>query len=304
MRGLILVNAYSELPAFRIQSGRLKEELSAIGIESEIRRNDGLSVCVDGGLSVCTEGFDFCIYLDKDKYVLKALELSGFPVFNCFSAIEACDDKMMTYLLLSQHGIRMAKTVPGLLCYDRNSVIPEETADRLISMLGLPLVVKESYGSMGKRVYLASSKRKLLSIMDRVKCVPHCFQQYIAESAGRDLRVIVVGGKPAGGMIRSSRTDFRSNVGLGGDYSAFEIDEETGKLASRIASVLNLDYCGIDLLFGKDGMTLCEVNSNAFFEAFEKCTQINVAKLYAEHIAEKMKSAGTGVPGKPQTEIK
>ena len=48
--------------------------------------------------------------------------------------------------------------------------------------------------------------------------------------------------------------------------------------------MLNLDYCGVDLLYGEDGPVLCEVNSNAFFEGLEAATGVNVAKLYAEYI--------------------
>ena len=63
-----------------------------------------------------------------------------------------------------------------------------------------------------------------------------------------------------------------------------EPPEEYLRLAERAAEVLNLDYCGVDLLEGKDGPLLCEVNSNAFFEAIERATGTDVAALYAEHI--------------------
>ena len=42
---------------------------------------------------------------------------------------------------------------------------------------------------------------------------------------------------------------------------------------------------GIDLLFDENGNpVVCEVNSNAFFTAFESATNINVAKKYVEHV--------------------
>ena len=125
---------------------------------------------------------------------------------------------------------------------------------------------------------------ELLAVMEQVRMKPHLFQEFIRESAGRDLRVIVVGDEALGGMVRISGGDFRSNLARGGRSEPYPVDEETAALAVRIAKILKLDYCGIDFLFGKDGLTVCEVNSNAFFMGFEHTTGINVAKKYAEHI--------------------
>ena len=291
MKGLILVNAYTRMRAIEVQSSRLAEEFEAIGVEADVRRNDGFIASVaDGKVSVRAEGYDFCVYLDKDRYVLRALEDSGIPVFNRRSAIEACDDKMVACLELAGHGFRMPRTIPGMLCYDPEEPVREASADAVIRELGLPVVVKECYGSMGKGVRLARSREDLMAVMEQVKTKPHLFQEFVAESSGRDLRVIVIGGKAVGGMLRSSGSDFRSNVGCGGKGTAFELSPEVASYAERIADALDLDYCGIDLLFPGDGgdMFVCEVNSNAFFEAFEAATGINVARLYARHVADEV----------------
>ena len=93
-------------------------------------------------------------------------------------------------------------------------------------------------------------------------------------------------------MKRSSETDFRSNIELGGVGEAFELPEPFKAVAERAASALGLDYCGLDLLFGDDGSPiLCEVNSNAFFAGIERVTGVNIAGRYAEHIIEQMKNS-------------
>ncbi len=290
MRGLILVNAYSRMRAFDVQSSRLQEAFESIGVEADVRRNDGFIARIeDGEVRVDAEGYRFCVYLDKDKYVLKALESSGIPVFNRFSAIEACDDKMATCLALAGHGFRIPKTLPGMLCYDPGEPVKDESVDKVVRSLGLPVVVKECFGSMGKGVRLARSREELKKAMEDVKLVPHLFQEFVSSSSGRDLRVIVVGGKALGAMLRSSESDFRSNIGCGGIGKAFPLDAKTAACAERIAAVLDLDYCGVDLLFPEDGdMIVCEVNSNAFFEAFESCTGIDVARAYAEHVVDEV----------------
>ncbi len=290
MKGLILINAYSRMRAFEVQASRLAEEFAAIGIETDIRRNDGFIARIEGGgIEAECGGYSFCVYLDKDKYVLEALERSGIPVFNRYSAVEACDDKMVTYLRLAGHNVRMPKTLSGLLCYDPGEPVRRESAEKVAGELGFPVVVKECYGSMGRGVHIARGMGELMALMEKVKTVPHLFQEFVGSSSGRDLRVIVVGGKAAGGMLRRSDSDFRSNIGCGGSGEAYALAPETAAYAERIADALDLDYCGIDLLFPEDGeMILCEVNSNAFFEAFESCTGINVARLYAEHVADEV----------------
>ena len=58
-----------------------------------------------------------------------------------------------------------------------------------------------------------------------------------------------------------------------------------------MAEILQLDYCGIDILFGdNDTPLVCEVNSNAFFEGIEGTTGVNVAREYAKHILRTIQS--------------
>ena len=307
MKGLILVNAYYDTPATRYQSGRIAEELKKLGVDVEVKKNDFFAAQIDGGHTIAGKNLrkhpknqavnfinvpecDFCVFLDKDKYAARALETSGVRLFNSREAIEVCDDKAVTFLKLAGHNIPMPKTVPGLLCYEKNAFITSATVDYIAGELGFPLVVKESYGSLGKGVFKVNDRGELESICERLKCTPHLFQQFIKESAGRDIRVTVVGGKAVSAMLRESAGDFRSNIGLGGTGRKFEIDGELKALTEKIARILCLDYCGIDVLSGKDGYLLCEVNSNAFFGGSEEATGVNIAKAYAEHIVSVCKS--------------
>ena len=100
-----------------------------------------------------------------------------------------------------------------------------------------------------------------------------------------DVRVIVIGGHTVAAMERRNDGDFRSNVAQGGSGEKIDLLEEFRIVAESCAEILGLDYCGVDLLYGKDGEPIvCEVNSNAFFSGIEKATGVNVAKAYAEHI--------------------
>lgn len=279
-RGLILVNAYTRSESELNQPRRIAEELSLCGVEAEIKRNTVPAVI--GGKA---PAYDFCVYLDKDKYAARALEARGLRLFNRAEAVETCDDKMLTFLALEGAQIPMPRTIAAPLCYTPEEPVSKELL-REAETLGYPLIVKECFGSLGKGVYKADDRAALTAIAERLKGKPHLFQEYIAKSAGRDLRVTVVGGRAIAAMVRTS-ADFRSNLGFGGSGERAELDEDTARLCEKIADRLRLDYCGIDLLFG-GRMLLCEVNSNAFFGGTERVTGVNVARAYAEHIVKEI----------------
>ena len=285
-KGLILINAYTRILHALEQAQRLKDELNALGVAADVRRNDFFAAYTDdcGKIVSAADGYDFCIYLDKDKYVSHMLEKAGLKLFNSHAAVQDCDDKMTTFIRLAGAGIAMPKTLAGFLCYTPEAEIEEETLARIERELGYPVVLKTAYGSLGKGVRKADDRAELSRILREWQFTPHLYQGFIAESAGKDLRVIVIGGKTVAAMKRVSHGDFRSNIELGGTGEKSDAPPEAKALCEKAARVLGLDFCGIDLLFGKDGFLLCEVNSNAFFGGIEKATGVNVARLYAEHI--------------------
>lgn len=269
------------------QTERIKAELNARGAEADIVRNGRFPSVTDGrAINRCGD-YDFCVYLDKDKYASALLEKCGLRLFNSHKAIQACDDKMQTYVALTGVGVDFPLTLPGTLCYTPGARVSESTLDDVETLLGYPVIVKTCYGSRGSGVYKADDREKLRRVAQKLIGVPHLFQKYV-ECGGKDLRVIVVGGKAIGCMERRG-TDFRANIGNGGTGKAHEADGELIALCERCAEVLGLDYCGVDVLVGENGYEICEVNSNAFFEEFERVTGINVAGAYARHILRVMK---------------
>ncbi len=285
-KGIIITNAYTQLASAEYQSYRLAEEFEKIGITAHSTKNREYPCFIkDGGIVNEYSSYDFAVYLDKDKYIAEMLEKSGVRLFNSSRAISVCDDKMLTHIALAEHGIPMPDTLPGALCYTPDALIPDESIKAVTDTLGLPLVVKESYGSLGKGVYLVKDDTELRAAMEKLKCMPHMFQKYISESFGKDVRIIVIGGKYLCAMMRKSEDDFRSNIELGGVGIKITPPDEYIEIAEKASKILGLDYCGIDILIGKNGGLVCEVNSNAFFGGMEKTTGVNVAKAYAEYIA-------------------
>ena len=290
MKGIILVNAYSRMKEALYGPERLKEDFERRGVAIDIRRNDFFAVAVSGEIDCALSGYDFCIFLDKDKYVLKGMERAGIPLFNSPDAIEACDDKVTTFLTLAGQGIELPLTLPGIFSYTAEAEISEASISHIEKTLGYPLVVKRSYGSCGTGVYLVHDRKELKQKNQELFLEPHLYQQYIASSHGRDVRVIVIGQKVFGAMLRQSDGEFRSNIALGGSAEEYVLPKAVEGMCERVANILGLDYCGIDLLFKEGGgFYVCEVNSNAFFEGFEHATKKNVAGAYADYILSKIK---------------
>ncbi len=286
MKGVIFINPFLVPEQSVHQAERLKTEFNNLGVDIDIVADGFSRVQVDGDDTIIDMyAPDFAIYLDKDKYLSEILEKGGLRLFNRHDAVRVCDDKGQTYIALTGNGIKFPKTIFGALCYKKDGIIKEEWADDIAQNLGYPVIIKECFGSMGKGVYLAKDKDELLSIMEKVKLKPHLFQEYIPYKKGVDVRVIVIGGKTVACMERRNSEDYRSNVGQGGQGVKMELPEKFQIVAESCAEILGLDYCGVDLLYGKNGEPIvCEVNSNAFFDGIENVTGVNVAKKYAEYI--------------------
>lgn len=280
----ILRNRYSHIPQYDRQIERIAEALTARGAEVHVKNTDSLGIRIEKGEPKAPKDWDACIYLDKDEYAASLLEGSGIRLFNRAEAIRLCDDKMLTHIALAGSGIRMPDTTPGPLLYDADMRIAEDFADRLERRYAYPMVVKESFGSMGRGVRLVHDREELDAALDGLRGRRFLVQEMIGSGKGEDLRIIVVGGRAIGGILRRSETDFRSNAALGGVATAVDVPPESAEIAEKAARVLGLDYCGADLLKDGEGRytVLCEMNSNAFFSAFEEATGIDVAGAYAD----------------------
>ncbi len=282
MNALILVNPYLSEENELYQPRRIAEELFSLGVSVHILPCAWTaSVGREGIEEKFSEEYDFCVFLDKDKYTPRALEARGMRLFNRASAIELCDDKMLAHLALAGK-VPMPRTYFAPLCYKPQK--RAKSAKEIGGALGYPVVVKECFGSLGAQVYLARDESELSNLSKKLKLRPHIYQEFIGESAGRDVRAVCVGGEVVACMERRSERDFRSNLALGGHALPFTPTDEIRALCKKVTNELSLDYCGVDFLFSKEGMLVCEVNSNAFFGGIEKITGVNIAAIYAEYM--------------------
>ncbi|MEI6352777.1 MAG: RimK family alpha-L-glutamate ligase [Candidatus Nomurabacteria bacterium] len=228
--------------------------------------------------------FNFVIFLDKDIRLARLLELNNFKVFNSSKAIEICDDKTLTQIVLSENNIPTPKTIISPKFFfeplDTSLIFLKEVS----KILSFPLVLKEGFGSYGEQVYLIKNIKELTEMTKKIWSKPLLFQEFIKESKGRDIRMYVVGGKFVGACLRTNKKDFRANTELGGDMELYIPTKKEIDIAEKSVKSIGLDFAGVDILFGKNGPLICEVNSNSYAKKFYEITKIDVGEKIFEHI--------------------
>ncbi len=275
MKNYVVTNAYLNTEAFVNLKKSLSAAFEKAGEKAIFLGNDeAYSLCERKG------GNNPILFFDKDIPLCRLLEKQGYRSINSAKVIETCDDKVKTFACLCGD-FPMPKTVLAPFTYSNVGYTDYNFIARTEEKLSYPIVVKDGQGSFGKQVFLAKNRDELVASLKSLAGRPIVLQEYIAESAGRDLRVYVVGGKAVACAERINENDFRSNVQSGGHMKPVDFSDEKHAdytaLAERVSAYIGADFAGVDLLFSKRGPLVCEINSNAHFSALSAATGVDVA---------------------------
>lgn len=283
----VIYNGSLSSDKFRDQAVLIQEAAERAGIHTEIKKN--YEVMMNLGQTLDARP-DFVVFLDKDTLLATFLKNAGISVFNDPNVIEICDNKAKQYLELAKHHIPMPKTIIAPKVYPAFTIAASGYYEQVLQQLGLPLIIKEGHGSFGMRVYLIETEAAFYAKTDELRGVDYVFQQFIASSRGRDIRVNIVGDEVVAAMYRFSETDFRANITNGGVAKGIELTEKQKKLAIRAAQAVGAEFAGVDLLFGENEEPLvCEVNAAAHIRNIYNVTGINVADAMIAYIVRRLK---------------
>lgn|GEM_PF-153197 len=281
-KGWLVVNGFLQKEKFDVVYGFLKRSAEEKGVLIEIKRNTELFAC-----DFSADLPDFVLFWDKDVALAKRIEKAGVPVFNSPSAIEICDDKIRTALCL-EGKVATPKTLFAPKTFYGVGYTSLDFLRDAEKVLGLPFVIKHACGSFGAQVYLANTLEEAEGIVKKIEDKDFILQQFIQESRGRDVRINVVGDTVNSAMVRENPDDFRSNITNGGTATAYTPTQEETEIALAACREIGLDFAGVDVLFGKDGPIVCEVNSNPHFKSTYDCTGVDMSTSIIEHILEKL----------------
>lgn len=212
--------------------------------------------------------------------VVRQFEQMDIFCANSSAGISNSRDKLRCLQILSKHRIGIPKTN---FVSTKKDVLPA-----IERVGGAPVVIKLLEGTQGIGVLLADTERSAEGIIEFLQSQKQnvLVQKFVAESKGRDVRAFVVGDQVVAAMRRVAQgQEFRSNVHRGGRTERVELSDEYKRAAVRSAQILGLRIAGVDILEGKDGPQIMEINSSPGLEGIETCTHLDVAGAIVDYMA-------------------
>lgn len=269
---------------------RLKEEAEARGHEVRIINYAKCYVTVESNRPIIRyegeEIRDIDVIIPRiasslTKYgssIVRQFEMQNIFTTTSSIALVRSRDKLRSMQLMAKAGVGIPKTVFARETADLDDVIEQAG--------GAPVIIKVARGTHGNGVVLAETKKAAKAVMQAfyVEGVSFVVQEFVAESAGTDIRAFVVNGKVIASMQRQSLDDdFRSNLHQGGEGTIVKLTAEERKTAQKAAKAMGLPICGVDMMRSDRGPLVLEVNSSPGF-AIEKVTGRNVSGKIIEYI--------------------
>lgn len=285
-QGWIVYNGFNNSEKFLDHVTWFEKSFKSFDILLKPVKNSDLSIILSSSFDFDFDKPDFVLFWDKDIQLAKVLESLNIPLFNSSEAIDICDNKFLTHIELTKNGLPTPKTIAGPKTFPKNGYNDYSFLDNAIAKLGLPLIIKECYGSFGFAVYLAKDKESAVKIINTICPKPFIMQEFISSSFGKDLRLNVVGDKVVAATKRVNENgDYRANVTNGGTMYPYTPTKEEVDLAIKACKATKCDFAGVDLLFGDKGPIVCEVNSNAHLRNVYLTTNIDVTLEIVKYIS-------------------
>ena len=206
--------------------------------------------------------------------ILHMLKALGVLVYNDGKAIERTVDKAMTSFLLHQAGIATPQTWVCESRHHAHDIIDKNTQ----------LVIKPLFGSQGQGVRLVDVN-KLPLPMDTF--VDGAFYLQSLIKASHDYRVFVVNNQAVAAMRRTGE-GWLHNVAQGAQCESSS-DLDVLAIALQAALVLDIAYCGVDVIRDQNGKLLVlEVNSIPAWRGLQSVTDINIAQMLVDDLLSKI----------------
>lgn len=284
IKGLLITNAFLVTPKFCGIYDMLTAAFAARGVGLDRKSNAEAALTIPG--EEIPDRYDFVLMWDKDVLLAKHIENAGVRVFNSAAAIEVSDDKCKTAVALETSGLKMPRTYIAPFAYKSADYLSGAFISQMKKNVRFPCIMKQAKGSFGQQVYMVNDEREVINLIMQYDITEFLLQEIVTSSIGCDCRIQTVGGRAVAAVKRIGREgDFRANVTNGGKMYKFDAPESFIEAAVTASEALNLDFCGVDMLFGQNGEPIiCEVNSNAHFKNLYDATGINTAEKIADYI--------------------
>lgn len=156
--------------------------------------------------------------------------------------------------------------------------------DNIIDTVGgVPLIIKLIEGTEGVGVFLAKDMKQAVNLLKTFKklSTPLIVQKFIGESAGKDIRVFVSGGRVITAIQRQAQdNDFRANLAQGGESKIVQLTPQEEEVAINATKAIGINIAGVDLIRSDRGPLIIEINS-----ALDFCGEWNIENVTGIDVA-------------------
>ncbi|ODV49120.1 SSU ribosomal protein S6P modification protein [Methanohalophilus euhalobius] len=222
--------------------------------------------------------------------ILRQLENFGIPVINSPASIQNAANKYHATYLLAEANIPVPPT---------KGVQDIESAMNALESFE-DAIIKPVFGYKGKGIYRIKNAqlinpdgnlddtpaREFVSRMMNERKMLY-IQKYIA-NPGRDIRAFVVGDEVIGAIYRKAEGGWLYNLSQGGNTEKCMLGKEQEELCVRACEKMGAEYAGVDLIEGKDGNMVLEVNATPSGAGIYRTWGINPAEKIIDHLMERL----------------
>ena len=205
--------------------------------------------------------------------ILKILESMNVRVVNNASSIESTVDKLYTSYLLNNNNINCPKTYV---------MRGQEAASKFISNYHYEskLIYKPLFGSQGDNIRLIEGSSDLDKLDNQTNI--YYFQEYLENRPNYDYRVLVINNKNNIKYFYMTRygDTFVNNFSKGAKCVRENLNEEVIELAIKSSKLLNIDFCGVDIIEHNQKYYVIEVNSIPAWKGLQKVESLNISEYF------------------------
>jgi ribosomal protein S6--L-glutamate ligase len=202
--------------------------------------------------------------------VFRFLDVMGVNKPYPAETILLAHNKFLTLEVLARAGIPVPETY---------LVGSKTSAKEILDKQKLPIIIKLLAGFGGQGVMILESKEAAKTAIETMKTLKQriLIEEFIP-NPGEDIRGFVAGGDVIASYKRIAASgEKKSNIYAGGKPVTFKLTEDMVDIVLRSARAMRADICAVDMIQGKDGLFVTEVNINPGIHGIEKTTDINVA---------------------------
>ena len=190
--------------------------------------------------------YSFIIYRSDDLNIKKHLQNLNILMINSLEISKLANNKYNTYKVCRKLNIPCLKTT---LLNTKN-----------IKTITYPKVIKEVSGHGGNEVFLVRNNEELHDILkNSITNNKLYISQDECDTPGIDIRVYVINNEVIKVVKRYSRSDFRANYSLGGNFVFSKLNEEIKNILNILFSNYKFGFVGIDFIINNKKYILNEI---------------------------------------------